>query len=381
MAKRKTNSQFVAEVLELVGEEYTFTQDYVNSSTKIQVVHNTCGNKYLVRPDAFLSKGTRCPLCTKENRKNKPVGKRKTLEEFKSELVSSLGEGYAIKEESYSGSTKKVTVTHHCGHTWESVPSELLRSRGCTHCSKEKQARNQRAYTEEEFIEVVRGLVCEEYVFLEPYKNNYTPMKVKHTVCGSEYLVTAKDFIRKGNRCRKCHFSNRRKTHEEWLKQCNDILGDSYIVVTEYQGTQKPITLFHKKCGREFTTLPLSIIGGVTCTNCQVSTGETLVAKSLDYLGVYYKEQFRFEDLRDKLPLSIDFYLPSLKIAIEYQGIQHYKPVDIFGGNDSLQSQRKRDIIKREYLHKRGIQLVEIPFYIKDEKQIVRIIEHFIMRN
>jgi len=49
-------------------------------------------------------------------------------------------------------------------------------------------------------------------------------------------------------------------------------------------------------------------------------------------LDIEYIKQKRFEKCRNKLPLPFDFYLPNENICIEYDGIQHFKPIDYFGG-------------------------------------------------
>ena len=41
--------------------------------------------------------------------------------------------------------------------------------------------------------------------------------------------------------------------------------------------------------------------------------------------------------------MSYDVYICGLKIAIEYQGKQHFEPVDFFGGKDSFENQQYRD--------------------------------------
>ena len=64
-----------------------------------------------------------------------------------------------------------------------------------------------------------------------------------------------------------------------------------------------------------------------------------------------------FEDCIDKRPLPFDFYLPEYNICIEYQGQQHYYPVEIFGGKNAFESQVLRDNIKREYCQKNNILL------------------------
>ena len=45
---------------------------------------------------------------------------------------------------------------------------------------------------------------------------------------------------------------------------------------------------------------------------------------------------------------SLDLYIPSLRTAIEYQGIQHYLPVEFFGGEEALTQRRDLDRVKKE---------------------------------
>lgn len=60
---KKTNEQFQQEIYDLVGDEYTFLDNYVNKRTKLRVKHNKCGNTYEVTPGNFLQ-GSRCPYCS-----------------------------------------------------------------------------------------------------------------------------------------------------------------------------------------------------------------------------------------------------------------------------------------------------------------------------
>ena len=61
--KRRTNEQFLKEVYEQVGEDYTFLEPYVNNKTKIKVRHNICEHEYYIKPETFLNLRVRCPLC------------------------------------------------------------------------------------------------------------------------------------------------------------------------------------------------------------------------------------------------------------------------------------------------------------------------------
>ena len=67
----------------------------------------------------------------------------------------------------------------------------------------------------------------------------------------------------------------------------------------------------------------------------------------------------------------LDIFIPSKKIAIEYQGEQHYKPVKRFGGETKLNSQMMRDEIVRMKCKQNGILLIEWPYYNKVTKDSV----------
>lgn len=58
----------------------------------------------------------------------------------------------------------------------------------------------------------------------------------------------------------------------------------------------------------------------------------------------------------------LDFYLPDYNVAIEYNGIQHYKPVDFFGGLDGLKSVQNSDKLKQEYCSHHEIKLYIIKY-------------------
>lgn len=56
---------------------------------------------------------------------------------------------------------------------------------------------------------------------------------------------------------------------------------------------------------------------------------------------------------------SLDIYIPELKLGIEYQGIQHYEAVDLFGGEEGLKETQKRDAIKKKKCKENRVRLCE----------------------
>ena len=98
------------------------------------------------------------------------------------------------------------------------------------------------------------------------------------------------------------------------------------------------------------------------------SIGHIRVTKCLDKLKIKYEEEKTFSDLKYKSYLKFDIYfkLFKQKFAIEYDGAQHSKTIDVWGGNKSLLKNKHRDTIKNSYCKKRRIHLLRISHDIKD---------------
>ena len=56
---------------------------------------------------------------------------------------------------------------------------------------------------------------------------------------------------------------------------------------------------------------------------------------------------------------SLDIYIPSKRVGIEYQGEQHYKASEFFGGEASFLAHRERDIQKRKKCRLNNVELIE----------------------
>lgn len=107
------------------------------------------------------------------------------------------------------------------------------------------------------------------------------------------------------------------------------------------------------------------------------SIGHIRVTKCLDNLGIKYEEEKTFHDLKKISYLRLDIYCKILKkkYAIEYDGIQHQKTVDIWGGEQSLSDCQERDLIKNRYCAEKGITLIRISHEVKDiEDYVARIV-------
>ena len=72
--------------------------------------------------------------------------------------------------------------------------------------------------------------------------------------------------------------------------------------------------------------------------------------------------------------MPFDFYLPVKNIAIEYDGEQHFKSVDFFGGEETFKKQQLHDKIKTNYCKNNNISLLRIKFDQNVENEMQKII-------
>ena len=64
--------------------------------------------------------------------------------------------------------------------------------------------------------------------------------------------------------------------------------------------------------------------------------------------------------------LELDCYEASLRLAVEYNGAQHYKYIPYFHKNkESFYNQKYRDDMKRRMCKDNGIRLIEVPYTVK----------------
>lgn len=121
----------------------------------------------------------------------------------------------------------------------------------------------------------------------------------------------------------------------------------------------------------------------LSCGCYSQSFGEQYIDDILFNIGLNYDTQVKFKDLTGLSGgvLSYDFSIEDgdeLLGLIEYQGEQHFKPVDIFGGQLQFEKQQLHDDLKREYAKNYlNVPLLEIPYTKRTVKEIYDLIVDF----
>ena len=74
----------------------------------------------------------------------------------------------------------------------------------------------------------------------------------------------------------------------------------------------------------------------------------------------------------NKGQLSYDIFVCGENIAIEYQGKQHFEPIEYFGGKEKFEEQKKRDQIKKSLSDKNGITLIYVNYWEDISTELIK---------
>lgn len=138
-----------------------------------------------------------------------------------------------------------------------------------------------------------------------------------------------------------------------------------------YKNMHEKILIKHN-CGFVWKIMPSNILYYNQCPHCskKVSSGERTISDWLKKQAIEHIPQWPVEI--EGHTLFLDFYLPQQKLAIEFQGAQHYQVVEYFGGVEAFKKRQYYDQLKREWCIKNNIQLLEISYI--DKKNIDKIL-------
>lgn len=172
----------------------------------------------------------------------------------------------------------------------------------------------------------------------------------------------------------------------EFISRAKDVHGDRFdYSKVKYINRSTEVLIFCKEHGIEFSQTPTNHLSGwMGCPHCsysenRVSRGEKKIKEILEMNNVEYVFQKRFSDCKHIKTLRFDFWLPEFNVLIEYDGLQHYEPIEYFGGEIVFESQQIKDEIKNNYASENGIKLLRIPYH--DIDRVSDILENNLILN
>lgn len=277
----------------------------------------------------------------------------------------------------YNGTEKPAQITcKTCGNCYKfTVASNLARRarRGnlniCKKCEKnqwtekQQEAKNKAQYLLAKKQTITLAGPIKSWASPEPVL--WKCEKCNHTFQRSPAVMFSLNCLQ----CPWCESRPYTYTVDMILQKVKELWGDEYQVLQidniqrEKGNKSRRILVCHKKCGFKYTVNYHHFMHGQGCPRCKKSHGERKVRKYLEAHGFYFQEQYTIRTLNGRY-LKCDFYLEEngQKYIIEYNGIQHYQPIEWFGGEQGYRSQCIRDQEKVEYCKLNNIELIIIPY-------------------
>ena len=272
--------------------------------------------------------------------------------------------GFSLLSDEYINTHTKLLIKCPKGHEFTMAFNNFKKGQRCPICARINQNRvPNKPNNKKHSNEYIQTIVEERgYKLLEPYINKRTKLKLECP--NGHYHEIRLDSFQNGSGCKQCmkdKMMNDKTIVIEKLKNMG------YKPLNEYTGNKNKMKFLCIN-GHEFETTYDNIMSGYgNCPICNSSSGEQRISIFLINNNIYFITQYRFNDCKYQHTLPFDFYLPELKIAIEYDGELHYKPIEHFGGDLRFQEYQIRDEVKTKYCKDKGIYLIRIPYWNKDD--------------
>lgn len=286
--------------------------------------------------------------------------RRKTTTEFKQEVYDLVGNEYTVLGE-YKNERTPIALRHNvCNYEWDTTtPHDFLR-KGMKH-SRCPQCSHHIRYNHDSFIKAVnRVFGADRYKVLSHFTTVAVMIHVQCLVCNHKFWIRGYSLL-SGHGCNKCArkavADKERKNKEQFQKELDNKYPGQFKVLGDYKDRSTPIEVLHITCNHTITKQPRKLLHSPYCKYCNMSSGEFMVNAYLIKLGVNYEYGYILPN-----KLHLDFWLPEQKIAIEYDGRQHYEEIDLFDKDESLEVRKERDRRKNEYCKKKGIKLIRVPY-------------------
>ncbi len=360
-SQRYSSKEFINSVQEIHKNKYDYSKvNYINSQTKVQIICHKHGPFYM-KPNSHFN-GQGCPKCGRISaRENIALDYSIFLK--RAEKVHA--NRYEYVEDTYKNYTTKMQMFCSEHGLFEQTPhSHISMKTGCPLCGNlSAGVSNQKGWE----------VVSDMFISVHGDRYNYDSSSyqdVSHKMrieCSRHGWFEQKPYQHYfGHGCIKCSYEEnaekKKITFLEFIEKSLEIHGKKYSYDhSNYVDIFTPIYITCSKHG-EFLQNPRNHYRGSGCPKCNSSKGEEKIRAILNDLSVEFIEQKTFDDLIHKKYLRCDFYLPYYNAVIEFNGIQHYEPISVFGGIYGLKENQARDTIKYNFLREKKINLIIVRY-------------------
>ena len=312
-----SNEKVIEQFKKIHGNLYDYSLvNYINNITKVDIICKKHG--IFSQTPHHHKRGGGCTKCTK--------GKKSlTNDEFIEKSKKIHNDEYDYSLTNYERNRDKVKIICKKHGVFEQNAAGHLRGLGCPKCG---------------------GKFTHKNILLKRFKDKHNDI-YKYHLDRDKYIYT--DYIDiecskhgkfrqkvmnhlRGSGCQKC--GGKIYNFSDFEKKSNDIHNNKYdYSLSDYKRFDEPVKIICKKHGI-FEQKPTNHFSGSGCPICRESKGEIKIRNFLTKNNIKFISQKKFVGCVYKNKLPFDFYLIDYNICIEFNGRQHYEPVECFGGNN-----------------------------------------------
>ncbi|MBQ0165203.1 MAG: hypothetical protein KBS75_08410 [Bacteroidales bacterium] len=350
---RYTTAEFIVKHKSIHGDKYDYSKTNLDNR-KDGLICVICPQhgEYYKNTTSHFHEG--CPKCTSPH-----LGL--TQEQFLEIVKNVHGEKYTYENTLYKGIYEKIHVT--CRRHGDIIvtPNNFMRGHGCKKCAVEEQANLRKKRAASDFESKAREVHGEKYDYSKVnYQSARTPVCITCPEHGDFYQDPNHHLS--GCGCPKCTQRSWAYTTAEFIKLAKDEHGDRYdYSETQYINNHTNVKVICKEHG-SFEISPSYHMNGGNCPVCTAlkieSRQESEMRHFLERHSIQYEREKQFPWLRRGRVMPLDFYLPEYNIAIECQGLQHFKSHVFFGGTNGLKDIQDRDNLKRNLCKENDVTLL-----------------------
>lgn len=332
------------------------SKEYSNCNEKLEIIDKN-GHVFFRSFDKFKnSKRYLCPECSREISSKK----RTYTYDYIKEYFKKNGFDLLTQEVKNNKQPLKIKCEH--GHiTYKNFDSLKNKKSKCSKC-----VRNSKYLYEE-----VKNFIAQEGYDLISTEYTGANDRIQISCKNKNHPLISTTFssFKNGNhRCSKCvseRISSEQRHTYEYIE--NYFSSFRYKLISkEYVNNITPLDVLCDK-GHHYKVAFNNFKKGTRCPVCynklRESKGVSKIKAVLCMMNIDFKIEKKFDDCKFKRCLPFDFYIPSLNIAIEFDGRQHFEIVDYFGGFEGFVKTKIRDSVKNLYCKENNIKLIRIPYY------------------
>ena len=340
--------EFIKKAIKIHGDKYNYSKvQYVNAKTKVTIICKEHG-EFEQTPTGHLS-GRGCPKCRYISSSN---AVRKGLEKFIEEARDVHGDKYDYSKVNYvNNKTKVCIICPEHGEFWQRPDKHILRKQGCPYCSgNAKRDINS-------FIEDAKKVHNGKYDYSKSVYNG-----IHEKLCiicpeHGEFWQSPNDHLH-GQGCpmckgRKIWNTRGRLPIDTIKKRLYEKYGDEYdySLFTEYLNNRTKIPVICKKHGVFYVSVNNHLRGRL-CPHC--SHLESRPENEIyEYICKFIQEDNIIR--RDRTVLNgkeLDIFIPSLSVAIEYNGLRWH--------SEEFNKDKNYHLNKLKECNEKGINLIQI---------------------